>query len=215
MPRVALIHATPVAVDPIKGAFALGWPEADTAHILDESLTADRARTPDLTPEMFARFEMLVRYARHIGSSGVLFTCSAFGEAIERAAKAVDIPVLKPNEAMFDAALALGDRIGMVATFAPAVAGMEEEFKQAAKQHRSSARLETIVAHGAMPALRAGDEAEHNRLVAEAAGSLDCDAIMLAHFSTSRALTASKEASRHPILTSPEAAVAKMRSMVR
>ena len=214
-PRIALIHATPVAIDPVKAAFASVWPEADTAHILDESLTPDRARTPDLTAEMFERFEMLTRYARHIGSAGVLFTCSAFGEAIDAAAKRVDVPVLKPNEAMFEAAIAYGSRIGMVATFAPAVPGMEEEFRQAAMERGSKATLRTVVAEGAMAALRGGDEAAHNRLVAEAAGRLDCDAVMLAHFSTSRALASAKAASSKPVLTSPEAAVAKMRSLVR
>ena len=213
-PRIALIHATPVAIDPIKAVFATDWPEADTAHILDESLTPDRARTPELTPEMFERFEMLTRYARHIGSAGVLFTCSAFGEAIDRAARSVDVPVLKPNEAMFEAALAHGSRIGMVATFAPAVEGMEDEFRRAAAEHGSRATLRSVVAEGAMAALRAGDEATHNRLVAEAAGQLECDAIMLAHFSTSRALLAAQALARCPVLTSPAAAVAKMHALV-
>ena len=30
-PRIALIHATPLAVEPIAAAFAAGWPEADPA----------------------------------------------------------------------------------------------------------------------------------------------------------------------------------------
>src|SRR6516165_156584 len=104
--RIALIHATPLAVEPINAAFRIGWPDAEPMNVLDDSLSRDRARTPDLTPEMIGRFVRLARYAVDYGAHGVLFTCSAFGPAIEEAARAVPIPVLKPNEAMFEAALA-------------------------------------------------------------------------------------------------------------
>jgi len=62
-PRIALIHATPVAVDPIKAAFAAGWPEAELANILDDSVSVDRARDAAITPRMFERFRVLARYA--------------------------------------------------------------------------------------------------------------------------------------------------------
>jgi hypothetical protein len=63
-----------------------------------------------------------------------------------------------------------------------------------------------------MAALKAGDADEHNRLLAQAAPRLaHCDAIMLAHFSTSRALDAVSAAFDGPVLTSPAAAVDKIR----
>jgi len=78
------------------------------------------------------------------------------GEAIEAAAARAPIPVLKPNEAMFEAALTAGRRIGMLATFAPSVASMEQEFRAMAETHRSPATIETYCVPGAMsPRLRA------------------------------------------------------------
>src|SRR5262245_52201904 len=103
--RIALVHATPVAIEPIASAFQASWPEAEPMNVLDDSLSQDRTRTVDVTPQMIGRFERLARYVVDYGANGVLFTCSAFGPAIEAAARAVPVPVLKPNEAMFDAAL--------------------------------------------------------------------------------------------------------------
>jgi hypothetical protein len=133
----------------------------------------------------------LARYAEDHGAAGILFTCSAFGEAIEAAAAQARVPVLKPNEAMFEAALAAGKRLGMLATFQPSVAGMEAEFRDIAGAAKSQATLDSFCVPGAMKALQEGDGAEHDQLVAIAAPRFaDRDAVLLAHFSTSRAAAA-------------------------
>ena len=119
MTRIALIHATPAAVEPIRTAFAQDWPEPDLVNLLDDSLSRDRALAPDLTDAMYGRFDTLGRYALSFGADGILFTCSAFGPAIERVAQSVAVPVLKPNEAMFAEAIAIGGTVGMLATFEP------------------------------------------------------------------------------------------------
>jgi Asp/Glu/hydantoin racemase len=213
MSRVALIHAVTVAVDPVKAAFAELWPNADTVNILDDSLSGDRARDTELTVAMQNRIEALGDYALSTGCDAVLFTCSAFGGAIETLARRVKAPVLKPNEAMFDDALSMGDRIGMLATFAPSVAGMEAEFEEQRRVRGSRATLKTVLVEGAMSALKGGDAKTHNELVAAAVDRLgEVDAVMLAHFSTSRAIAAVSERTKKPVLTSPRSAVLALRA---
>src|ERR1044071_4489198 len=94
-PRIALIHAVTVAMAPVHAAFASGWREAELVNILDDSLLPDRERDAAITPAMIARFADLAGYAHGNGADAILFTCSAFGSAIERAAARVPIPVLK------------------------------------------------------------------------------------------------------------------------
>ena len=215
MPRIALIHAVTVAMAPVHDAFRQLWPEAECVDILDTSLSRDRERDGRLTEKMTGRFLLLAKYAEDTGADGILFTCSAFGEAIEAAAGKAGIPVLKPNEAMFEAALAAGRRLGMLATFEPSVAGMEAEFRDIAGRRKSRATLDNFCVPGAMKALQAGDAAEHDERLAIAAPRFaDYDAVMLAHFSTSRAAAAVKAAVRCPVLTAPGASVTKLKGMI-
>ena len=217
MPRIALIHATPAAVEPIRTAFAEAWPEPDLVNLLDDSLSRDRALMPELNDAIYGRFDALGAYSVSIGADGILFTCSAFGPAIERVANAVSIPVLKPNEAMFAEAIATGGHIGMLATFEPSIASMEAEFKADATKASASVTLESIYVPDAMAALVGGNRDRHDALVAEAASALaHCNAIMLAQFSMAPA--AAKLRHRVPgvpTLTSPGSAVAAMKKRIK
>ena len=76
-PRLALIHATRVAMDPVERAAEALWPEAEIISILEEGLSVDRAATPGLTTELAERILGLTRYAELARSDGILFTCSA------------------------------------------------------------------------------------------------------------------------------------------
>lgn len=202
-------------MDPIRSAFQAAWPGAETVNILEDGLSVDRAKTADLTSDMIGRIGALASYARSIGSDAVLFTCSAFGQAIEQAAANLDVPVLKPNEAMFEAAIRRGGRTAMLYTFPPSREGMEQEFRDEAARMGVAATITSFFVPGAIEAVRAGDVETHNRLIAaEAAKLRDFDAIVLAHFSMARARDAVLAATSIPVLTSPDAAVAKLRVLL-
>ncbi len=215
-PRIVLLHATPIAMQPVQTAFAERWPEAEIVNLLDDGLTIDRAREGDeLSDALTRRFVDFGRYGHGMGADGILVTCSAFGPAIDQLADAVPVPVLKPNEAMFQAAIARGRRIGMLATFGPSVPTMTDEWDDYVRQSGATATLHTIVVADAIDLLRRGDVEAHNRLVAARAPEFaGYDAIMLAHFSTSRAADAVRAVVDVPVLTAPHAAVEAMRAMV-
>lgn len=215
-PRIVLFHATPVAMAPVQASMARLWPEAVPVNLLDDGLTIDRAADGDVLSEVLTeRFVDLGRYALRAGADGILVTCSAFGPAIDRMAAELPVPVVKPNEAMFRAAMAAGRNVGMLATFGPSVSTMEDEFRAFVDETGAAARLETIVVADAIDLLRKGDAETHNRLVAarapEFAGK---DAVMLAHFSTSRAAEAVRAAISAPVFSAPDAAVERMKALV-
>ena len=213
--RIVLLHATPVAMQPIQAAFAARWPQAEIVNLLDDGLSIDRAREDDLSEAMMDRFVTFGRYGYNMGADGILVTCSAFGPAIDRLIAALPIPGLKPNEAMFQAAIERGQRIGMLATFKPSVSTMTDEFDEFVASRAHPPTLTTLVVDDAIDLLRKGDVESHNRLVAARAPEFTgYDAIMLAHFSTSRAAEAVRKVVDVPVLTAPDAAVDQMRAMV-
>ncbi len=215
--RVALIHALRHSPPPIEAAFRRAWPEAQLMNLLDDSLSADLARAGALTPAMTERFLTLSRYAAGTGADAILFTCSAFGPCIEAvAAERSPMPVLKPNEAMIETAVAearrvAGDRrprIGLLASFQPALETMPAEFP-------GDVEVVTCLAKGSLAALDAGDAEGHDRLAAEASKALSgCDVVALAQFSLASAAPLVEAATGRPVFTTPDSAVAKLRRLL-
>ncbi len=208
--RIALIHALRHSPPPIEAAFKAAWPEATLMNLLDDSLSADLARSGALDQAMTDRFLNLSRYAVGTGADAILFTCSAFGPCIEAvAAERGTMPVLKPNEAMIEEAVAMGRKIGLLATFGPTLTSMPAEFPPGVE-------VTCKLAEGALAAMDRGDFAEHDRLAAEAAKDLmDCDVIALAQFSLARAKPLVEAATGRPVLTTPESAIRKLRRVLR
>ena len=85
--RIVLVHAVRVAMDPIATAFRQGWPEAETVNLLDDGLSRDLERRGTLEGPMTERIGALAAYASGLGADGILYTCSAFGSAIEKGAR--------------------------------------------------------------------------------------------------------------------------------
>ncbi|CAG0957244.1 hypothetical protein BURK1_00519 [Burkholderiales bacterium] len=214
-PRIALIHALAHSIAPIEAEFARAWPRAARMNLLDDSLSADLAASPGgLDERMTGRFLALADYAFGTGAAGILFTCSAFGPCIDAVARRwPDRPVMKPNEAMIDDAVALARagvrRVALVATFGPTLASMPAEFP-------GDVEVVPLFVDGAMAALDRGDGDTHDRLVAGAVTrSLDAvapvDAIALAQFSLARAAAAMSRVTSVPVLTTPGSAVRALR----
>jgi hypothetical protein len=220
-PRIALIHATALAVEPIQAAFQRHWPQARRMNLLDDSLSVDRAEAGTLTDAMVRRFEDLASYAQRAGCSAILFTCSAFGPAIEAAGRATGLPTLKPNEAMFEQALATRARggtlkLGLLATFQASIASMAQELEAMARQRGTAIELRPVFVPEAMGDLAQGRAADHHRKIAAAARELsDCDAVMLAQFSMAAAAPQVQALLSCPVLSSPDCAVLALMQTMR
>jgi aspartate/glutamate racemase len=207
--RIALIHALAHSVAPINLALSAQWPQAQVMNLLDDSLSADLARSAaGLDAAMAQRFMTLADYAVATGAQGILFTCSAFGPCIDAVAtRHAPMPVLKPNEAMVADAVAMGLPLGLVASFAPTLRSMPPEFPK-------GTLCAGELADGALDALNAGDTGLHDRLVVEAAlraQASGAKVIALAQFSMARAEALVAQHTGLPVLTTVSSAVAALR----
>ena len=214
-PNVVLFSVHKDAMEAAVRAFAADWPEARISNLLDDGLFAWVREAGGVVPEMYDVFRTLTRYIVSRRADGILFTCSAFREVIDACIAEFRLPILKPNDAMIEQALAAGSRIAVMATVGPTIPSISAEILGMAAARGKKVELVPYVVDHAFDALAGGDAAKHDALVAAKAKEIrDCDVIVLAQFTLSRAVPAVAAVSSIPIFNSPGAAVAKLRDML-
>lgn len=214
-PKIYLIHAAGVAMAPIVASFRANWPEARIVNLLEDGLMNDLADDGRLTDAMVERFVHIGHYCVKASANAILFTCSAFGPAIEECRRQVAIPVLKPNEAMYDELVATSGTVSLLATFQPSLPSMLAEIAACAKEKGTEVTVRPHLVEGALAALQDNRPDEHNRLIAEAAAKQNgCDMIALGQFSMAPAKALAAKRTATPILTTPDSAVAKLKALL-
>ncbi|MHA1528268.1 MAG: aspartate/glutamate racemase family protein [Alphaproteobacteria bacterium] len=210
--RIGLIHATRLAVEPALAAFAEHWPEALPVSLVDQSLQFDAANTDYDGPSFTHRILALAEYQVENGAEGLLFTCSAFSDAIKAAGRALEVPVLRPDEAAIEQALSLGRPVRVLATFAPTLRVVRRLVAEFRDDPALPVAFELV--ESALEAMHAGDGARHDALIAEAAARADEPVLVLGQYSMARAAGLVEKQAGRPAITGPELAVRMLKTLV-
>jgi Asp/Glu/hydantoin racemase len=211
-PRIGLIHATRLAIDPAMAAFREHWPEARPVSLLDESLQIDAANRNYDGPSFSERVVTLAKYQVATGAEALLFTCSAFSDAIRAAGRALDVPVLRPDEAAIEQALSLGQPVRILCTFAPTFPVVKKLVAEFREDPALPVAFELV--EDALEAIRAGDSARHDTLIAEAAARASEPVLVLGQYSMARAAGLVEKKAGRPPITGPAHAVQMLRTLV-
>ncbi len=213
--RIVLVHAYLHSMAPIDAVFKAEWPQAQTLNLLDETLYADVPPDGTLSDQLYRRVLALLQHCERSGADGIVFTGSTFGPAVEQARDAVTVPVLKADEATGDVAVAAGERILVACTQKRAMAIVRPGLDAAVARAGTPRQITELWVAGAKDVLTAGSLDAHDRMIAEQiAVAGDFDVIVLGQISMAGARAHMPPELARRVITSSEAAVARMRELV-
>ncbi len=212
MPRktLALIHTSATLVPVFQQLTKAKLPDVDTFNIVDDSLVRQIGAKGGITPDIAARVAAYIGSAASGGADHILVTCSSIGPAVEAAASSVNVPVLRVDQPMTDAAVQAGKRIGVIATLPTTLNPTSDLVRRRAAAAGKPVELTSRLVEGAFEALMAGDAAKHDALVGAALKELSTqvDVILLAQASMARVVdTLAPADKRVPIFASPPIAI--------
>ena len=216
--KLAIIHSTPVTIEPLGALAAELLDGAEVVNLVDDSILPQlRENGGDLA----AVEPRLVRYARiaeGLGVDAILSACSSVGPLAEALRAAVDVPVVRIDEAMAEAAVARARRIGVAATLAttlvPTLALLQDAAREAGRADEIV--FEPLRVDAAYERLAAGDREGHDAVLAEALADLAtrCDVVVLAQASMARVVPALDPEVGDRFLTSPRLGMERVRSVL-
>lgn len=218
MPTLALIHTSATLVPVFAQLCRDQLPGVETFNIVDDSLVRAIGRQGSITPEIARRVASYIQSAASGGADQILVTCSSIGPAVEAAALSVQVPVLRVDLPMADAAVRTGKRVGVIATLPTTLAPTTDLVRRRAAAAGRDIVLESVLCPGAFEALMAGDAAKHDALVSTALRELSAkvDVIVLAQASMARVVDALPASDRRiPILASPPLAIAHLANLMK
>ncbi len=169
MRTLVLIHTVHWYDQSVINPFAKRWLEANTdvraINIMDDSLLAESLEHGGPTDAVIERMGLYVQAAVLAGADVIMSSCTTMGTAIERARTSCPVPLFNIDEPMGRAAVALGKRIGILATVPTSAPATRRLLEREAQAQGRSIEIETVIDQPAFAALLADDRAEHDRRV--------------------------------------------------
>jgi Asp/Glu/hydantoin racemase len=185
----------------------------DAVNIVDETLLRDTV-AHGMLARTHRRVAAYAGFAAESGAAAILVTCSSIGEAAEQARAEVGIPIYRVDEPMATQAVAVGRRIGVLATLAATLQPTRDLLRRKADERGEPCEIRESVCPGAFAALGDGDPARHDEIVAVEVRRLagEVDVLVLAQASMARVVDRlPADQVPVPVLTSPRSGVGQLR----
>ena len=210
--KIAILHTSFVFVQVetlITDLIADLIPEAEVIHFVDSDVLATVVKEGGISEKSAARMTFMARAAEAAGADIIFSACSSLGPALDVAAKAVLIPVVKIDEAMAIEAAETGTRIGLLASVPTTLGPTSDLIQSKADASRKSITIQRGLAEGAFDVLMSGDRPRHDQMIMEQAMTLakEVDLIVLSQASMNRLAEPLSAATGLPVLSSPRRGV--------
>lgn len=219
MKKVAFFHTTMNTPLTLKKAFEERYPGVPLISVMDDGIVPEViAHDNNITPGIVRKLINFAQENKAIGAAVAVCMCTTITEAVEEAAKAVDIPFLTIDGPMLDASVKAGDRVALLITAATTFRASSAAIRRACvRQGRESVQTDTILVPGAFEALNTEkNKAKHDALIAECArnAAKDHDVIVLAQVSMVDAAAQLSDLNI-PIFTSLESGLAQIADYIK
>jgi Asp/Glu/hydantoin racemase len=210
---IGLIHALEESEEPIRESFQKIWPEAKLNEYSDFQLSVDRANGLD-EASIRSRIIDLGQQAVNDQVDAILYTCSAFGEAIEAAKSQFSLPILKPNESAFKKAIRAASDVNILVTFEPSLNLLTNEFEIMSKG--LDIKIKGHLIDDALKLLKQEEVQAHNEKIIDAVKEIPVEeTVILGQFSMARAADEIKiNMPDHLVLNTPDAAVIELKELL-
>lgn len=214
MPKLAVIHTTPVTVETFKALAAENLPGYEVVNFVDDSILPQLRENGGDVSQVEERLLHYARFAEQVGAGAILSACSSVGEVAARMRQRVRIPVVRVDDAMAEEAIRRGEKIGVAATLATTLRPTEALIQQKADAAGKAVTIERRLIDSAYQKLLAGDRDAHDAILAEALTTLaqGCEVVVLAQASMARVLPRLPEALQDKFLTSPRLAIGQVKA---
>ena len=211
--KVGLIHALEESEMPIRESFKKIWPEAILNEYSDFQLSVDRANGLDES-SIRSRIIDLAQEAVNDHVDAILYTCSAFGDAIEAAKNKFDLPILKPNESAFQNAISAGVDVNILVTFEPSLELLINEFEVMSRG--THINVKGYLIEDALRLLKENQVESHNQKIISAVEMIPSnETVILGQFSMARAAEGIETSMPDRlVLNTPDAAVTALKELL-
>ncbi len=216
--KVAVIHTFLYSVEDLKELFQRVVPEVEMMNIIDDSLLQEALVHQGVTVGIVRRMVAYALQAEALGADVILNQCSSVGEVVDIASKMLRIPYVRIDGPMAEEAVALGDRIAVIATAVSTVEPSSRLVEHAAEGIGRGGKIhvDRCFVDGAYDALlKEKDREKHDRLIVNRVREeAKChDVIVLAQGSMYRLLPLLSDIPI-PVLCSFESGVAQLRPLL-
>lgn len=215
IPKVALISSTRAVFGSMEKAFQAFFPEAETVHLLDETLLDLFRQDGGLSIRSRRKALQMALTAQDAGVNGILVTCSSLSPAVDELRPFLAIPIVKIDEPMVEHVVQSAETIALLASAETVMKSVEPLVQSKARQINRNVSVRYVIKGDIWPLLKK-DPISFYEKIGEAAGlaAKDNQAVIIAQVSMAPGRDYVKPEVRGRVYAAPEYAVRAIRRIL-